>query len=51
MLSDDDMLRRRIADNAYKMAQEHSLQKVGAKLKGYMRSCCQGEINENRPVY
>lgn len=34
LLSDDAALRKKIADNAFTMSQEHSLQKVGAKLKG-----------------
>ncbi len=34
LLLGDATLRKRLADNAYIMSREHSLQKVGAKLKG-----------------
>ena len=34
LLSGDAQLRKKIADNAFIMSREHSLQKVGAKLKG-----------------
>lgn len=34
LLSEDAVLRKKIADNAYIMSRDHSLQKVGAKLKG-----------------
>jgi 1,2-diacylglycerol-3-alpha-glucose alpha-1,2-glucosyltransferase len=34
ILSEDAQLRKKLADNAYLMSREHSLQKVGAKLSG-----------------
>jgi 1,2-diacylglycerol-3-alpha-glucose alpha-1,2-glucosyltransferase len=34
LLSEDAQLRKKLADNAFIMSREHSLQKVGAKLKG-----------------
>ncbi|MBN2014605.1 MAG: glycosyltransferase family 4 protein [Candidatus Altiarchaeota archaeon] len=34
MLFEDESLRKKLADNAHEMVKEHSLQQVGAKLKG-----------------
>jgi 1,2-diacylglycerol-3-alpha-glucose alpha-1,2-glucosyltransferase len=41
-IMDDPDLAKTLSENAYQMSREHSLQKVGAKLKGIYEDLCNG---------